>query len=120
MEAERTRSFARLEMVNSADASKKFVEGSITLFRQSSGRQKCEKQLAYLKVMIVFCSLLYMCVYVRVCLKMFACTCVCAWMCLCERERCTLHIDPSTAPPFSCCYREVSQVAAGKRECEPV
>ena len=28
--------------------------------------------------------------------------------------------DPSTAPPLSCCYHEVSQAAAGKRACEPV
>ena len=29
-------------------------------------------------------------------------------------------MDPSTAPPLSRCYREVSQAAAGKRACEPV
>ena len=28
--------------------------------------------------------------------------------------------DPSTAPPLSCCYHEVSQAVAGKRACEPV
>ncbi|KAK7110878.1 integrin alpha-PS1-like [Littorina saxatilis] len=49
VEAERTRSFARLEMVQSQDASKKVVEGSMELFRQGSGRVKCVKQLAYLK-----------------------------------------------------------------------
>ena len=100
MEAERTRSFARLEMVNSADASKKFVEGSVTLFRQSSGRQKCEKQLAYLKVMSVFCSLLYMCVYVRVCLKMFACMCVCVHACVREREVHSPHRPIHSPAPF--------------------
>ena len=29
-------------------------------------------------------------------------------------------MDPSTAPPLSRFYREVSQAAAGKRACEPV
>ena len=32
----------------------------------------------------------------------------------------TLFHDPSTSPPLSRCYREVSQAAADRRACEPV
>lgn len=51
---ERTRSFSRLEMVRSLDAAKKFVEGTITLHEQTSGRSACIEELAYLKVVGFF------------------------------------------------------------------
>ena len=35
------------------------------------------------------------------------------------RRRNDSRVDPSTAPPLSRFYREVSQAAAGKRACEP-
>ena len=37
-----------------------------------------------------------------------------------EMTRDGREMDPSTAPPLSRCYREVSQAAAGKRACGPV
>ena len=36
------------------------------------------------------------------------------------RNKSQHRMDPSTAPPLSRFYREVSQAAAGKRACEPI
>lgn len=49
IDAEKSRSFSRLEMVNSADSSKKFVVGSVLLNQQGTGSKACVKELAYLK-----------------------------------------------------------------------
>ncbi|KAK7477071.1 hypothetical protein BaRGS_00031657 [Batillaria attramentaria] len=49
VDAERSRSFSRLEMARSTDASKKFVEGSVRLYRQGTGNKACLKEIAYLK-----------------------------------------------------------------------
>ncbi|KAL8621290.1 hypothetical protein ACOMHN_008115 [Nucella lapillus] len=49
IEAERTRSIARLEMVGSTDAKKKTVKGQLVLTRQGAAGRACGEHLAYLK-----------------------------------------------------------------------
>lgn len=49
VEAERTRTFSRLELVNSTEAKKKMVSGEIKLFQQTNPDKKCFTHLAYLK-----------------------------------------------------------------------
>jgi hypothetical protein len=50
VEAERFRTFSRLEMANSADANKKTVSGTMQLYKQTNPGKKCVKEVAYLKV----------------------------------------------------------------------